>query len=156
MADILKEIIKLLPEGKVSDTAFEGANIVLYTKDREYFLDNKGTIRAAVEQMKKRIELRADPVLTIDTEKAEQIIKKIMPEEAGVSEIIFDNKRCRVLIHAEKPGLAIGKQGVLLQEIKAQTFWVPIIKRTPPIRSQLIENIRAVLYQNSEARRKFL
>ena len=33
MGDILKEIIKVLPEGKISDAAFEGANIVLYSKD---------------------------------------------------------------------------------------------------------------------------
>ena len=38
MADILKEIIKVLPEGKIDDAAFEAANIVLYTKDKEYFL----------------------------------------------------------------------------------------------------------------------
>lgn len=156
MADILKEIQKLLPEGKVSDTAFEAANIVLYTKDRDYFLDNHGTIRSLVEQFKKRIEVRADPAITVDSEKAEQIIKKIISEEAGIGEIVFDKKRSRVIIHAEKPGLAIGKQGAILQEIKAQTYWAPIIKRSPPIRSQLIENIRAVLYQNSEERRKFL
>ncbi|MBI4440645.1 beta-CASP ribonuclease aCPSF1 [Candidatus Woesearchaeota archaeon] len=156
MADILKEILKLLPDGKISDTAFEAANIVLYTKDRDYFLDNQGTIRAVVEQMKKRIEVRADAALTIDPEKAEILIRETIPAEAGVSDIIFDSKRSRVIIHAEKPGLAIGKMGSVLQEIKAKTFWVPIIKRTPPIRSQLIENIRAVLYQNSDERRRFL
>ncbi len=156
MADLLKEILKLLPEGKISDTAFEAANIVLYTKDKDYFLDNGGIIRSLVQQFKKRIELRIDPSATVDTEKAEQIIREVIPVEAGVSDIVFDQKRSRVLIHAEKPGLAIGKMGALLQDIKAKTLWVPIIKRTPPIRSQLIENIRAVLYQNSEERRKFL
>ena len=45
MADILKEIIKLLPERKISEATFEAANIVLYTKDKGYFLDNKGTIK---------------------------------------------------------------------------------------------------------------
>ena len=39
MADILKEVIKVLPEGKISDAVFEGANIVLYTKGKKYFLD---------------------------------------------------------------------------------------------------------------------
>ena len=33
---------------------------------------------------------------------------------------------------------------------------MPLIRRKPAIRSQLIENIRAVLYQNSDYRRKFL
>ncbi|MEK6846402.1 MAG: hypothetical protein AABY26_06590 [Nanoarchaeota archaeon] len=43
MADILKEIIKILPKDKISDAAFEGANIVVYTKDKDYFLDNYNT-----------------------------------------------------------------------------------------------------------------
>ena len=39
MADILKEVIKTLPEGKIDNAAFEGANIVLYTKDKDFFFD---------------------------------------------------------------------------------------------------------------------
>ena len=156
MPDILKEIIKVLPEGKISDAAFEAANIVLYTKDKEYFLDNQGTIKMAVSQFKKRIELRPDPSICLEIEKAEKIIKKIIPEEAGTDEYIFDAPRSQVIIHAEKPGVVIGKQGELLNEIKAKTFWVPLIKRIPPIRSKIIEGIRSVLYENADERKKFL
>ena len=156
MPDILKEIIKVLPEGKISDASFEGANIVLYTKDKEYFLDNKGTIRAAVQQFKKRIEVRSDPSICLEPEKAEKEIKKIIPEEAGVQEIIFDAPRSQVIIHADKPGVVIGKQGEILHDIKAKTAWVPFIKRIPPIRSKLIESIRSVLYENADERKKFL
>ncbi|HLD72259.1 MAG TPA: beta-CASP ribonuclease aCPSF1 [Candidatus Nanoarchaeia archaeon] len=156
MPDILKEVIKVLPEGKISDAAFEAANIVLYTKDKKYFLDNKGTIKEAVQQFKKRIELRPDPSLCMEREKAEKEIKKIISEEAGIQELIFDPPRSQVIIHAEKPGVVIGKQGDLLKEIKEKTFWVPFIKRIPPIRSKLIESIRSVLYENAEYRKKFL
>ena len=45
MGDIIKEIMKGLPEGKISDINFEGANIVLYTKDKEFFLNNSGIIK---------------------------------------------------------------------------------------------------------------
>ncbi len=156
MVDILKEIIKVLPEGKISEASFEGANIVLYTKDKEYFLDNNGTIREAVQQFKKRIELRPDPSLCLEPTKAEKEIKKIIPEEAGVEEIIFDPPRSMVMIHADKPGVVIGKQGDLLREIKSKTCWVPLINRMPPIRSKLIESIRSVLYENADYRKKFL
>ena len=156
MPDILKEVLKLLPEGKISDAAFEAANIVLYTKDQDYFLDNKNTIREAVQHFKKRIELRPDPSLCLDQEKAEKEIKKIIPEEAGVQELIFDPPRSQVIIHADKPGVVIGKQGEILREIKSKTFWVPFIKRMPPIRSKLIESIRSVLYENADYRKKFL
>lgn len=156
MADILKEIIKVLPEGKISDAAFEGANIVLYTKDKDYFLNNEGTIREAVKQFKKRIELRPDNSLCMEMEKAEKLIKEMVSEEAGVQEFIFDAPRSQVIIHAEKPGLVIGKQGEFLREISGKTFWVPHVKRMPPIRSKLIESIRSVLYENSDYRKKFL
>ena len=156
MPDIIKEIIKILPEGKISDGAFEGANIVLYTKDKKYFLDNNGTIKEAVQQFKKRIELRPDPSICMEMEKAEKLIKELIPAEAGADEFIFDAPRSQLIIHAEKPGLVIGKQGEILHDIKAKTFWVPLIKRIPPIRSKLIESIRSVLYENATERKKFL
>ena len=156
MADIIKEILKKLPENKISDVNFEGANIVLYTKDKDFFLNNNGMIKRIVDYIKKRVELRPDPAITMDIESAEKIIRSIIPEEAGVDQVIFDPQRSRVIIEADKPGLAIGKQGAILREIRLQTLWVPLIRRKPAIRSKLIENIRAVLYQHSDYRRKFL
>jgi len=156
MADIIKEILKNLPSDKISEANFEAANIVLYTKDKDFFLDNNGLIKKIVDDIKKRIELRPDPSITMDMEEAEKEIRKIVPEEAGVDQVIFDPQRSRVIIEAEKPGLAIGKQGSLLRDIRSKTLWVPLINRKPAIRSKLIENTRAVLYQNSDYRRKFL
>ena len=154
--DILKEVLQDIPSGKISDACFEGANIVLYTKDKDFFFDNNGIIKEIVDKIKKRIELRPDPSVTMDKEKTEAIIKKILPEEAGLGNILFEDQRSIVTIEADKPGLAIGKQGSLLREVKEKTLWIPIIKRKPAIRSKLIENIRAVLYQHSDYRRKFL
>ena len=156
MADITKEILKNLPENKISDINFEGANIVLYTKDKDFFLNNNGMIKRIVDNIKKRVELRPDPGITMDMEEAEKIIRSLIPEEAGIDQVIFDSQRSRVIIEADKPGLAIGKQGSLLRDIRTQTLWVPLIRRKPAIRSKLIENIRAVLYQHSDYRRKFL
>ncbi len=156
MAEIIKEILKFLPAKKISEAGFEGANIVLYTKDREFFLDNEGIIRKVVDEFKKRIELRPDPSICMQMEKAEREIRGIIPEDAGITNITFDPQRSIVEIETEKPGLAIGKQGSMLKDIREKTLWVAVIKRTPPIRSALIENTRAVLYQNSEYRRKFL
>ncbi|MBN1646089.1 beta-CASP ribonuclease aCPSF1 [Candidatus Woesearchaeota archaeon] len=156
MAEIIKEIIRDLVDKDISDAVFEGANIVLYTRDIEFFLDDKGRIREIVNKIKKRIELRPDPEKCMDAEKAEKKIRSLIDSEANISQIIFDPQRSIVNIEAEKPGVVIGKQGELLQKIKKETNWVPIIKRTPAIRSQLIENIRSVLYSNSDYRRKFL
>lgn len=156
MANIIKEILKFLPEDKISEAVFEGANIVLYTKDRDFFLNNEGAIKKVVDEIKKRIELRPDPTIVMDQEDAEKKIRELMPEEAGVSNVLFDPQRSIVVIEAEKLGLAIGKQGSLLQEIRKETLWVPVIRRTPALRSKIVENIRAVLFQYSDYRRKFL
>ncbi|MGB9748826.1 MAG: beta-CASP ribonuclease aCPSF1 [Candidatus Woesearchaeota archaeon] len=156
MPNIIDEIMKFLPKEKISDAVFEGANIVLYTKDKNFFLDNNGLIKQVVDSIKKRVELRADPSIVTPVEEAKFLIKELMPEEAETSNIFFESQRSIVNIEAEKPGLAIGKQGSLLREIKEKTLWIPIIKRKPAINSRLINNIRTVLYLNSDYRRKFL
>jgi KH/beta-lactamase-domain protein len=156
MTKILKEIMKYVPEEKINEACFEGANIVLYTKNKEFALEPGTCIKEAVDAIKKRVELRPDPSLTMDLEAAEKEIRSLIPEEAGLQQVIFDPQRSRVIIEAEKPGIAIGKQGSTLFDIKKRTFWVPIVRRSPPIRCQLIENIRLVLYQHSDYRRKFL
>jgi len=156
MNEIIKEILKSLPESKVNDASFEAANIVLYTKDRSYFIDNKGTIKDAVDAVKKRIELRADPTILLDEEKAKEIITKMFPEDAGVQSFFFEKARSVVTVEVEKPSAAIGKQGQILKEIKEKTMWTPDIKRATVIKSQIIDDIKALLYANSEERRKFL
>lgn len=154
--EIIKEMIKALPDGVISDAAFEGANIVLYTKDKKFFVEGVDQIRALVSDFKKRIELRAEASILMEQEEAEKIIREMVPAEAAVDIVRFDSQRSTALIEAEKPGVAIGKQGQLLRDIRDKTHWTPIVRRMPAIKSGLIENIRQVYFQNSDYRRKFL
>src|SRR3989344_2117037 len=154
---IIEEVLKALPsDANIAEAVFEGSNIVLYTKNKEFFLDSKDYIRKIVDDIKKRVEVRADPSIVDNIEDAKAKIEKALPEEAGKPNIIFDPQRSRVIIEAEKPGLAIGKSGETLKEIKKACLWTPIVRRIPPIRCQLIENIRQVLYDYSDYRKKFL
>ncbi len=157
-SNILKEILKIVDESgdRISEAGFEGANIVLYTKDENFFADDGGIVKKAVHEFKKRIELRPDPGICLKPEKAEDIIRNLLSEESEVDNIIFDPQRSTVIIETEKPGLAIGKQGQTLKDIKEQTLWVPVIRRKPAIKCKLIEDIRSVLYQNNDFRKKFL
>ena len=155
--EILDEVLKYIPDkSKISDSAFEGANIILYTKDEKFLIESNGLLKSIVNAIKKRVELRPDPSITMDLEKAKETIEKLLPKEAGLTDILFDPQRSLVTIEAEKPGLVIGKQGDLLKEIKKKTLWIPIIRRTPAIKSKIIENIRHVLYEHNDYRRKFL
>ena len=153
--DILKNITDKL-KGKVTEAGFEGANIVLYTDNEKFFKEGEGEIKAIVNEIKKRIELRADQKILLDEEKAEAEIRKIVPEEANITNVIFDFPRSVMIIEAKKPGLVIGKQGSILDEIKRSTLWTPQIQRSPSIKSQIIENVRGVLYANNNYRRRFL
>lgn len=155
MPDILKNIQKELPKF-ISSANFEGANIVLYTDNADFFHEGEKKIKEVVNKIKKRIELRADQKILLDKEEAEKEIKKIIPKEAELTNIIFDIQRSLVIIEAKKPGMVIGKSGVVLQEIKQKTLWIPQVQRSPAIPSKITENIRAVLYENNSYRKKFL
>ena len=153
--DILKNITEQL-HGDITEANFEGANIVLYTNNEKFFKTGESKIKEIVEQIKKRIELRADMKILPDQETVKEQIKKIVPEDAEITDIIFDVQRSIVVIEAKKPGLVIGKQGSILDEVRRETLWMPQVQRSPAIKSQITENIREVLYANNNYRRKFL
>jgi KH/beta-lactamase-domain protein len=153
--DILKNIMDRL-DGKVKDAGFEGANIVLYTENEEFFKEGEGEIKKIVNEIKKRIELRADKEILLSEEKTEKRIREIVPRDADITNIIFDKHRSIVIVEAKKPGMVIGKQGSILNEIKRETLWSPQVQRSPAMKSQIVENIREVLYANNNYRRKFL
>ncbi|MGY4884842.1 MAG: beta-CASP ribonuclease aCPSF1 [Nanobdellota archaeon] len=153
--EILDRIKEKL-HGKVKEANFEGANIVLYTDNEKFFKEGEGDIKKIVDEIKKRIELRADQKILPSKEETEKKIREIIPEEAEITDIIFDVQRSIVVIEAKKPGLVIGKQGSILDDIRSETLWVPQVQRSPAIKSKITENIREVLYDNNNYRRKFL
>ncbi|MBM3228465.1 beta-CASP ribonuclease aCPSF1, partial [Candidatus Pacearchaeota archaeon] len=153
--DILKHITENL-QGSITEANFEGANIVLYTDNEKFFKEGESKVKELVNNLKKRIELRADTKILWDQDKTKEEIKKIVPEEAEITNIIFDSYRSIVIIEAKKPGMVIGKQGSILEAIKKTTLWTTHVQRSPAIKSQITENIREVLYANNNYRRKFL
>ncbi|MHA2039981.1 MAG: KH domain-containing protein, partial [Promethearchaeota archaeon] len=153
--DILKTIKDELPR-VVSDATFEAANIVLYTKDKEFFKTGEEKVKEIVNKIKKRIELRADKSILASEDETEKTIQAIVPEEAKITNIIFDVQRSVVVIESKKPGLVIGKKGSILNDIKKSTFWLPLVQRSPNIPSKITEKIRSVLYANNTYRRRFL
>ncbi len=155
MGDILKSIKEELPK-VISDAAFEGANIVLYTADKEFFKNGEGKVKECVDKIKKRIELRAETAILASEEETEKTIRALVPEEAEITNIIFDVQRSSLIIEAKKPGLVIGKQGSILSDVKKSTMWTAAVRRSPTIPSKITEKIRSVLYANNTYRRKFL
>ncbi|MEK6761047.1 MAG: beta-CASP ribonuclease aCPSF1, partial [Nanoarchaeota archaeon] len=153
--DILKTVTDRLAN-KIREASFEGANIVLYTDNQDFFKNGEAEIKKIVNDIKKRIELRADEKILMEKEDAEKEIRRIVPVEAEITSVIFDVQRSIVVIEAKKPGLVIGKMGSILDEVKRATMWSPQVQRSPGIKSKIVENIREVLYANNNYRRKFL
>ncbi|MEA3330060.1 MAG: beta-CASP ribonuclease aCPSF1 [Nanoarchaeota archaeon] len=155
MADILKEITGSLPK-VISESGFEGANIVIYTDSSDFFISGENQIKELVNKFKKRIELRADKKLLESEEIVKKVLQELIPSEANLTNLIFDVQRSVIILEAKKPGIVIGKQGALLKKIKEKTFWSPQVQRSASIESKITDNIRSVLYANNNYRRKFL
>jgi predicted metal-dependent RNase len=154
--EILEKVKSLLPKEAISRIELEGSEIIVYTKDREFFKTYENTVRQVVEQLKKRIEIRPENNLSLEQEATKQKIMEIVPSEANIKEIYFEPERSLVIIAAEKPGLVIGKGGETFRKIRTETFWVPRIERVPPIKSEIIEGIRKVLHTEVKFRKEFL
>jgi KH/beta-lactamase-domain protein len=153
--EILERVKSLLP-AKIDKIELEGSEIVVYTKDKEFFQSYDPFVREAVDQIKKRIEVRADLSITMDQEYTKQRIKELVPEEANIRNIYFEPERSIVVIVAEKPGLVIGKGGETLRQIKKETFWTPRVERIPSIRSDVVEAIRRMMHSEVKFRKDFL
>jgi KH/beta-lactamase-domain protein len=161
VSEILEEIKKTIvhrlpPRVQVAKVEFEGPEVVIYTKNPEIITENGDLIRDLAKDIRKRIIIRSDRSVLMDPEKAINKIHEIVPEEANITNISFDEVTCEVIIEARKPGLVIGKYGVTSREIVKKIGWAPKILRTPPISSDTIQRIRRTLRKNSKERKKIL
>lgn len=154
--EIFEKVKSSLPKDVISDIRFEGCEIVIYTKNKDFFVDSGEHIKKLVNSIKKRVVLRPDPALCLQPEQAKIIIEKIVPKEAGLKDIYFEPEFGKVILEVEKLGLAIGKGGELLKEIKKQTFWSPVIDRASVIPSDVVKTLRELIHKESFFRKDFL
>lgn len=155
MVKILDEIMADLPKEKITAIEFEAANIIIYTKSSDFLFNGRSLIKNIVSKYKKRIELRADNILLKSEEETKKEIKAIIPEVL-VSDFKFDVSRSILTLEVDNVGAAVGKEGINLKQIQKKVMWSIIIRRIPPLRSKTVDAMRAVEYQESEYRRKFL
>ncbi len=159
--DVLREIRAKIrsvipPSIDVSDIEFEGALVVLYTKHPDRFAEKENLVKQLAKMLQKRIVVRPDPSVITDEETAEKEIRRIIPEDAGITNIYFQPDVGEVTIEVMKPGVAIGKQGKYLNEIRRNINWSPKIIRTPPLQSKTVQEIRTFLRMTSDERKDFL
>ncbi|MBD3260242.1 MAG: beta-CASP ribonuclease aCPSF1 [Candidatus Altiarchaeales archaeon] len=153
----MKKIVEeTSPSDKIREVEVEGPKVVLYTDDMPFFIDNSQQVRDLATSLKKRIIVRSTPQHLLDPIEAKKKITKLIPEEANIESIEFDEVFGEVRIEAEKLGLVIGKHGSTLDEITRQTHWNPKLLRKAPIQSDVVRSIRKTLYENAAERKKIL
>jgi KH/beta-lactamase-domain protein len=154
--DIIKFLLERIPKKFVTSIYFEGSDIVIYTSDKEFFEEGSEKIKEIVEEIKKRIEIRASKDLLLEKEKAEKIIKNILPKEALLVYLHFDDYRSVVIIACKNPTPLVENNAEILKKIKKETFWKPEVRRVPIRESKISEGIFHVLYKSSLFRKRFL
>jgi KH/beta-lactamase-domain protein len=155
--DISQHILENIPpQAEVTRIEFEGPALAVYTKKPEVLVEQSYIIADIVKLIRKRIVVRSDPSIRAKERDTERIIKEIVSTEAEITNINFDPSLGEVIIEAKKPGVVIGKNGGVLQEIIKQTHWRPRILRSPPIPSKIIAHMRHFLYSESKERERIL
>jgi len=149
-------ISALPPDAQVSKVEFEGPFVVLYSLKPTVLMENGDIVKSLAKTLRKRIVIRSDVSVRREKEEAKARIKEIVPDNADITNIIFDDELGEVIIEAKKPGAVIGRSGITLREIAREISWRPRVVRSPPIQSQLITSIRNTLTNESDKRKQAL
>ncbi|MEM3536700.1 MAG: beta-CASP ribonuclease aCPSF1 [Candidatus Bathyarchaeia archaeon] len=155
--EISQYILEHVPkEAEVTRIEYEGPTLAVYTKKPEILVEQSNLITDIVGVIRKRIVIRSDPSVRLPEKDAEKIAREIIPSEAEVTDITFDPSLGEIIIEAKKPGLVIGKNGAVLQEIIRRSKWRPNVLRSPPLRSKIVTHIRHYLHSETKERDRIL
>jgi KH/beta-lactamase-domain protein len=155
--EISQYILEKVPrEAAVTRIEYEGPMLAVYTKKPEVLVDQSSIISEIVGVIRKRIVVRPDPSVRIQETEAEKITRDLIAPEAEVTDINFDPSLGEIIIETKKPGLVIGRNGSVLQEIIKKTKWRPRVLRSPPIKSKIVTHMRHYLHSESKERERIL
>jgi KH/beta-lactamase-domain protein len=155
--EISQYILQKVPrEAEVTRIEYEGPMLAVYTKKPEILVDQSSIVAEIVGVIRKRIVIRPDPSVRIPEVEAEKIARELIAPEAEITDINFDPSLGEIIIETKKPGLVIGRNGAVLQEIIRKTKWRPHVLRSPPIKSKIVTHMRHYLHSESKERERIL
>lgn len=143
-------------EAEVTRIEYEGSTLAVYAKKPEILVEQSNIVADIVNVIRKRIVIRSDPSVRLPETDSERMVKEIISPEAEVTDINFDPSLGEIIIEAKKPGLVIGKNGAVLQEIIKRTKWRPSVLRSPPLKSKIVTHMRHYLHSESRDRERIL
>jgi KH/beta-lactamase-domain protein len=155
--EISQYILEKVPrEAEVTRIEYEGPMLAVYTKKPEVLVDQSSIIAEIVGVIRKRIVVRPDPSVRLPETEAEKIARELIAPEAEITDINFDPSLGEIIIETKKPGVVIGRNGTVLQEIIKKTKWRPHVLRSPPIKSKIVTHMRHYLHSESKERERIL
>jgi KH/beta-lactamase-domain protein len=155
--EISHYILEHVPrEAEVTRIEYEGPMLSIYTKRPEILVDQSSIVAEIVGVIRKRIVIRPDPSVRLPETEAEKITRELISPEAEITDINFDPSLGEIIIETKKPGLVIGRNGAVLQEIIKKTKWRPHVLRSPPIKSKIVTHMRHYLHSESKERERIL
>jgi len=156
-AKIRETIVEHMPkDAEITRIEFEGPRLAIYVRNVNLLSEQSYVVTEIVNLLHKRIVIRSDQSIRLPEREAEGYIRKLIPTEAEVTGINFDPSLGEVVVEAKKPGVAIGKEASVLQQVVKETRWRPRILRAPPLHSKIISRTRHILHTESEERSRIL
>jgi uncharacterized protein len=150
MATILQNLPK---ECSLTKIEYEGPRIALHTNKPQFLLENNKILSNIVGQIKKRIVLRIDETIRIDEREVQKVSEKYVPQESGITEILFDPALGEATIFVRKLSEII-KDEKIINNIILESGWKISFKKAP--KSMVaIKNINKIIRNASDYRIQF-
>ncbi|MEM2429822.1 MAG: beta-CASP ribonuclease aCPSF1 [Nitrososphaerales archaeon] len=152
--NLMNLILKDIPsEAGISRVEYEGPRIALYTKNPKFLMENNYIISDIVNTVKKRVILRIEKVVRKSEDEARKILMNVIPKEAGVTNVFFDDALGEVIIEAKRPNSIINNNFNSI-ELVNEIGWKIKIRKAPHIPSTSMSNIYYTLKSSAEDRER--
>ena len=116
--EIRDEIGKIVPKDIDYQVTLEAASIAIVTKTPVKFGGGDGLVGRIAKRIKRRVVIRPDPSIMMDEDEAIKVLNEVIPEQAGITDTWFDGAVSTIIVHCHDPGLAVGKRGANLKELR--------------------------------------
>ncbi|MET1101520.1 MAG: beta-CASP ribonuclease aCPSF1 [Pyrodictiaceae archaeon] len=157
MRNIVLTILNSLPPAaSITRIEFEGPEIAVYTRNPAIIIEKPDLMRELAKKLKKRLVIRTDPSIRKSKEETIEIIKSIVPPEAGIKDIAFDDALGEVIVKARKVGLVYGKGKSIYNKLLIETGWRLNVVRAPREESKTLNRIISYMLEQGNYRLRFL
>ncbi|MBO3799573.1 MAG: beta-CASP ribonuclease aCPSF1 [Candidatus Brockarchaeota archaeon] len=154
----IKEVIfeKIPRDAKIVGIEMEGPTIAVYVENLNFLAGGQQVLAEVAKQLRKRIIVRSAASVRAPKEETETIIRQVVPQEAGLEAIVFNEVFGEVLVSVRNPDIVEELDEKILNEILVKTGWKPVVIRIPPLSTTIIPQVMYVFNQSAEERFKIL